>query len=69
MKPDEKYELAINKLIPLAVKEAKNKVWLTGVKNAAMPGKLSVVYNHDYFSEYFHLAMKRLAIENELRKF
>lgn len=69
MHTDLNYELEINKLIPQAVKEAKNKVWLTGVKNASVPGKYSVVYNHDYFSEYFHQAMIRLAIENNLRKF
>lgn len=69
MHTDTDYELAVNKLIPLAVAEAKKMVWLTGVRTAMMPGKLSPTYNHCYFTEYFHKAMKRLTIENELRKF
>jgi len=64
MKRDYAYEYDINKLIPLAEKEARARVNFIGVKSVPKDG-----YNHCLFTEYFHRAMKRLAIENELRTF
>jgi len=64
MKRDMDYEIKINALIPTAEKEARERVDLIGVKSVSKGG-----YNHCLFTEYFHKAMKRLAIENGLRTF
>ena len=75
MRTDKAYEYDINQLIPLAEKEARAKVNFTGLKSTKNPGAADKVtgkctyYNHCFFTEFFHRAMKRLAIENELRKF
>lgn len=78
MKTDPFYEAAIDGLIPLAEREAKKKVMLLGTRSEervriipGKPGKKEdiVVYNYCFFTEFFHKAMKRLAIENELRTF
>ena len=66
---DEIYEIAINRLIPMAEKEAKVKVKQIGVKSEPRPGKVQPFYNHCFRTEFFHKAMSRLAIENELRRF
>lgn len=66
---DEQYENEINRLIPTAVREAKGTVKLLGIKNEIRPGKEAVNYNHDFFSEFFHREMQRLAIKNGLRRF
>lgn len=69
MKSDRAYVYDIDKLIPLAEKEARAKVKFSGVYSEPRPSKLGVIYNHCFFTEHFHRAMKRLAIENELRTF
>lgn len=69
MKSDPIFVHEINKLIPLAEREAKAKVNVMGIKNEPRPGKLQPFYNHCFFTQFFHKAMIRLAIENELRTF
>lgn len=66
---DPYYEKAINDLIPLAVKEARASVNMLGLKTTKRSGTDGKFYNHCFFSEFFHREMKRLAIENGLRKF
>jgi len=68
MRRDLEYEHRINTLIPMAEKEANAKVALTCVKSVIRPSSTGH-YNHCLFTEYFHRAMKRLAIENGLRAF
>ena len=69
MSKDPFYEANINRLIPIAVKEAKKKVKESGVSFEPRPGKVQPYYRHCFFTEYFHQSMIRLAIENELRTF
>lgn len=75
MRTDKAYEYDINVLIPMAEKEAISKVNYTGVKSEKRPGAKdhvsgkSLYYNHCFFTQFFHRAMKRLAIENGLRRF
>ena len=64
MHKDLLYEKEINALIPMAEKEARAKVNYIGVRSEPRDG-----YNHCFFTEYFHRAMIRLAIENGLRSF
>lgn len=69
------YENEIDKLIPTADKEARQKVNELGIKSESRVGAFDKesgkcqFYNHCFRSEFFHRAMKRLAIEAGLRKF
>ncbi len=69
MRTDKAYEYDINLLIPLAVKEARAKASFTGLTFEKRPAKLGGTYNHCFYTEYFHRAMKRLAVEAGLRRF
>ena len=75
MTKDRLYELEINALIPIAETEAKKIVELSGKRSEKRVGVRDKVtgkyqyYNHCFFTEYFHKAMKRLAIEAGLRTF
>lgn len=64
---DPNYELRINSLIPLAEKEAKEKVEKLGVKTKSVAGKNGEIFEYDYWTEFFHEAMNRLSIEAKLR--
>lgn len=78
MKKDLIYEIEIDKLIPQAEREALREMLHLGKRIEArtriIPGKPGekediVTYNHCFFTELFHKAMIRLAIENGLRTF
>lgn len=64
MHTDKEYEKAINALIPAAVSEAKSETKFMPSPTVNVRG-----YNHCYFTEFFHKAMTRLAIEAGLRRF
>lgn len=68
MRTDPFYELDINRLIPQAEKEARDKVNFMGVRSVKRSGK-DGFYNHCMFTDYFHKTMKRLAVEAGLRRF
>lgn len=61
------YVSKINALIPTAHAEAKSKVVKLGKTSEIRPGKDGKDYNHDFFSEFFHKAMNRLATDAGLR--
>jgi len=63
------YEKQINSLIPKAVKEANQKIAETGKRYEIRPGVGGEAYNHCFWTEYFHAAMKRMAIEQGYRSF
>ena len=75
MKRDLQYELDINALIPTAEREAKRLADLTPMKSERRPGAVdrvtgkAVFYNHSFYAEFFHIEMRRLAIEHGLRRF
>lgn len=56
----------INRLIPLARKEAKRKVRENGREYELREHK-GEPYHHDFWTEYFHEAMDRLTKEQGLR--
>jgi hypothetical protein len=61
------YVSKINALIPIAEAEAKVKVQELGMASEPRPGADGKNYNHCFFSEFFHKAMKRLAMDAGLR--
>ena len=62
-----KYQDDINALISFAEKEATNKVTALGKKNETRIGKGGQKFKWDFWSEYFHDAMNRMAVEQGLR--
>ena len=50
-------------------KEAKEKVLELGMESERRSGVGGVFFNYCFFTEYFHAAMRRLAIEAGLRTF
>lgn len=75
MKTNRAYEYDIDALIPKAVKEARKKTAALKARSEKRTGAVDKVtgkggfYNHCFFTEHFHRAMKRLAIEAGLRTF
>jgi len=78
MKSDKAYVYDIDKLIPLAEREARREVFqlgrMTEERTRIIPGKPgekedAAIYNYCFFTEFFHKTMTRLAIENGLRTF
>ena len=63
------YERNIEDLIPQAEKEAMLRVVNTGIVSVARPGIDGRTYNHCFFTQFFHEAMTRLAIEKGIRAF
>ena len=63
------HERSIEDLMPQAEKEAKAKVSKLGKSSEVRPGVDGRTYNHCFFTEFFHLAMTRLAIERGIRRF
>ena len=61
------YEKSINALIPAAEKEARMKVTILGKETEERPGVDDKPFNWDFWTEYFHAAMNRMAIEAGLR--
>lgn len=64
------YENSINALIPAAKKEATQKVAALGKKSEERTfgsGKTKETFTWDFWTEYFHSAMNRMAIEAGLR--
>jgi hypothetical protein len=59
------YEKDIKALIPLACKEAQERSW--GMKNVLRPGK-DGDFKWDFWTEYYHEAMNRLAAEHGVRR-
>ena len=57
----------INNLIPLASHYATVRCKQVGARIVEKPGVDGKPYNYDYWSEYFHKEMNRLAIEKGLR--
>ena len=68
MHTNKNYEIEINALIPTAEKEARERVNEYGITSIRRQGK-DDFYNHCFKTQFFHEAMKRLAIEAGLRKF
>jgi len=63
------HEINIESLIPAAEKEAWLRVGNFGTRSEVRPGVDGRTYNHCFFTEFFHKAMTRLAIENGFRAF
>lgn len=57
----------INALIPLAEKEARQKLKTKQNKTESRIGAYGKLYDHYFYSEFFHNAMNRLAIKAGLR--
>lgn len=57
----------INALIPIAEKKANEMVEILGVEGRQSVGVDGRLFQWDYFTEHFHLAMDRLAREKGLR--
>lgn len=61
------YEKSINALIPAAEKEATRKVAIWEEKNEPRIGADGKNFNWDFWTEFFHRAMNRMAIKAGLR--
>lgn len=61
------YESAINELIPLASHYATVRCKQVKATTAIRPGVDGKPYNYDYWTEYYHMEMNRLAIARGLR--
>jgi hypothetical protein len=61
------YQKSINALIPLAEKEANKRVSELGRKTEERIGVGNQIFNWDFFTEYFHEAMNRMAKEAGIR--
>ena len=64
-----KYEKAIDALIPIAEKEAVEKVEAIGMLSEPRLGAEGKTYNHCFKTQFFHESMTRLAIEAGIRNF
>ncbi len=64
-----KYEKNIESLMALAEKEARLKVTNIGKAGELRPGFGGRTYFHCFFTEHFHRAINRLAVENGYRSF
>jgi hypothetical protein len=60
-------DLNINALIPAAEKEATEKVKLKKKVSEERPGVDGKPFNWCFWTEYYHVAMNRMAIEKGLR--
>jgi hypothetical protein len=61
------YEKSIDALIPAAEKEATKKVAILGKETEVRPGVDEKSFNWDFWTEFFHAAMNRMAIKAGLR--
>ena len=66
MKPDENYIRKVDELIPLAEKAANDRI-KGRKKMAVVAGVDGMPYKWDYWTQYFHEEMNRLADERRLR--
>ncbi len=63
----DEHEKRINSLIPVAEKEAIMNVKLLGKESEMRPGVDGKPFNWDFWTEFYHAAMNRMAIEAGLR--
>lgn len=68
LKVDPAHVAKIDKLIPTAKMMATKKMSEVGKVSEVRKGKLSVSYNHCFWSQYFHEAMNMLTREAGLRR-
>ena len=61
------YVRSIDNLIPIAKKEATRKVAILGKETEIRSGADGKSFNWDFWTEFFHAAMNRMAIEKGFR--
>lgn len=58
---------SIDALIPMAIEEANRQVAILGKETETRPGVDGVPFNWDFWTEFYHADMNRMAIEKGLR--